>query len=85
MAFSLGFPGIYRISVSSPAVMADSVLRLGSMVDTMWRLVRPSAERHPPEFSKQARIWVVLFNQFLVTLYAPRAGRTARQRNVSMV
>ena len=51
--------------------MADSVLRLGSMVDTMWRLVRPSAERHPPEFSKQARIWVVLFNQFLVTLYAP--------------
>ena len=41
------------------------------MVDTMWRLVRPNAERHPSEFSKQARIWVVLFNQFLVTLYAP--------------
>ena len=55
------------------------------MVDTMWRLVRPNAERHPSEFSKQARIWVVLFNQFLVTLYAPRVGRTARQRNVSMV
>ena len=65
--------------------MADSVLRLGSMVDTMWRLVLPSAERHPPEFSKQARIWVVLFNQFLVTLYAPRAGRTSPQRNLSMV
>ncbi len=56
------------------------------MVDTMRRLVRPSAERRPPELSKQARIWVVLLNQFLGMLYARarRAARTARRRNSSM-